>query len=40
MLNKTVNGKSIGERWPVWVAQYNTDTDYTGQYEEPGAPWA
>ena len=32
-LNKTVNGKSIGERWPVWVAQYNTDTDYTGQYE-------
>ncbi len=31
-LNNTVNGKSIGQRWPVWVAQYNTSTDYSGDY--------
>lgn len=31
-LNNTVNGKSIGQRWDVWVAQYNTNTDYSGDY--------
>jgi len=31
-LNNTVNGKSIGERWPVWLASYDTYTDYAGNY--------
>lgn len=31
-LNNTVDGKHIGKKWPVWVAQYNTSTDYSGSY--------
>ena len=31
-LNNTVNGKAIGEQWPVWLASYDTFTDYSGNY--------
>lgn len=31
-LNNTVDGALISSRWPVWVAQYNTSTDYASAY--------
>lgn len=31
-LNKTVDGHSLGQKWPVWLAQYNTSSDYAGSY--------
>lgn len=31
-LNNTVDGKAISERWPVWVAQYDYNTDYANTY--------
>ena len=31
-LNKTVDGHYIGTRWPVWLASYDTYTDYAGSY--------
>lgn len=32
-LNNTVNGKQISQRWPVWVAQYNTYNQYGYTYD-------
>ncbi|MGN1413833.1 MAG: GH25 family lysozyme [Anaerovoracaceae bacterium] len=31
-LKNTVDGELISSRWPVWVAQYNTSTDYGNAY--------
>ena len=31
-LNKTVDGHALGQKWPVWLAQYNTSSDYAGTY--------
>lgn len=31
-LNNTVDGNAIGRKWPVWMASYDTFTEYTGDY--------
>ncbi len=31
-LNKTVDGHALGQKWPVWLASYDTFTEYAGKY--------
>ena len=32
-LNKTIDGATLGQSYPIWIAQYNTICDYTHDYE-------
>ncbi|MGN0633153.1 MAG: GH25 family lysozyme [Oscillospiraceae bacterium] len=32
-LYSMIDGAALGEKYPIWLAHYNTYTDYTGEYE-------
>lgn len=32
-LTSMIDGAELGEKYPIWIAHYNTYTDYTGEYE-------